>query len=356
MKFSENLINWYDNNKRDLPWRRTKNPYKIWVSEIILQQTRVNQGWDYYLQFLEKFPTIEILAQASEQEVLKQWQGLGYYSRARNMHKTAKRVVLDFKGIFPDDYNTMLSLSGIGDYTAAAISSISFNKPYPVIDGNVLRVVSRIFGIYDPVDSQQGKEIIKNRLNELIDKGNPSDFNQGIMELGALICKPKSPDCWNCVFNDSCIAHNDNEIDKLPVKVKKVKITRRYFHYLVIQFGEKEALTIILKERIENDIWKGLNDFPLFEFSKKMTQSSILKKVAEDLKEFEFSFIGKSKEYKHILSHQTIYTRFYFIRLRGNDKALGKWLLTNNFYISKLSELDLIPFPKLIENFIKKEL
>jgi len=355
MNFSESLIKWYRINKRDLPWRRTKDPYKIWVSEIILQQTRVNQGWDYYIRFLKKFPTIESLAYSTEQEVLMEWQGLGYYSRARNMHRTSKLIMAEFNGVFPSDYPSILSLPGIGDYTAAAISSIAFNGVYPVMDGNVLRVISRIFGIHDPIDGARGKTIIKNILYDLIDDKYPSDFNQGMMELGALICKPASPECSKCTFNDRCHAFNTNEIKILPVKSKKVKTKNRYFHYFVVEFDKENKTKILLKERTGKDIWKGLNDFPLYELPKKATQLQIKNWLDSNLDKLDFTLNEISEEYKHILSHQTIHARFYFVQITGIIEPVENWILNNKYNAVEIENLSKIPYPKLIENLIRKK-
>lgn len=233
MDFSTQIIEWYRTNKRDLPWRKTKNPYQIWLSEIILQQTRVEQGLSYYLKFIEKYPSIKDLANAPQDEVLKLWQGLGYYSRARNLHYTSKVITDKYKGEFPATYKEILDLKGIGEYTAAAISSFSFNLPYPVIDGNVYRVLSRVFDIDTPIDSTLGKKEFKELAYELINKNNPSEYNQAIMEFGALYCKPQSPDCENCIFTSTCLAFKTKKINELPVKSKKLKQKNRYFNYLV---------------------------------------------------------------------------------------------------------------------------
>ena len=220
--FAKRLIKWYNFNKRELPWRSTSDPYKIWLSEIILQQTQVNQGLSYYLKFVEEFQTVKDLAKAPADKVMKLWQGLGYYSRARNLHEAAKNIVNEHKGEFPKAYEDIRALKGVGDYTAAAIASIAYNLPYAVVDGNVYRVLSRIFGIETPIDSTSGKKEFNELANELLTKKNPADYNQAIMEFGALYCRPKNPDCTNCIFNDKCEAYRLNKINLLPVKSKNM--------------------------------------------------------------------------------------------------------------------------------------
>ena len=231
MIFSKTLINWYSVNKRELPWRQTIDPYYIWLSEIILQQTQVAQGLPYYVKFTEEFPSVFHLAKAQEGHVLKLWQGLGYYSRARNLHTTAKYIAAELKGEFPNNYKDLLKLKGIGDYTASAIASICFNKPEAVVDGNVYRVLSRYFGIDTPINSPKGAKEFKQLAQELIDKKDPATFNQAIMEFGATQCKPQSPDCTLCPFTSSCIAFNENRIIELPVKIKSGKAKKKYFNF-----------------------------------------------------------------------------------------------------------------------------
>jgi len=250
MGFSSKLINWYHQNKRDLPWRNSTDPYQIWLSEIILQQTRVDQGLSYFNKFIEHHPNVNSLANAPEKEVLNLWQGLGYYSRARNLHFTAKVISKEHKGIFPSDYNDILKLKGVGEYTAAAIASFAYNLSYPVIDGNVYRVLSRIFGIENPIDSSKGKKIFKALATELIDNKNPATYNQAIMEFGALQCTPKKPKCEDCPFRLECYALKNELTAELPKKEKKIKQRNRYFNYVVVIDNEK----IYLKERKEKDI------------------------------------------------------------------------------------------------------
>jgi A/G-specific adenine glycosylase len=346
MDFSSLLIKWYRENKRDLPWRKTTAPYKVWLSEIILQQTRVDQGLNYYLKFINNFSTVDKLANATEEEILKLWQGLGYYSRARNLHFTAKHIVTNYNGKFPENYKEILALKGVGEYTAAAISSFSYNMPYPVIDGNVYRVLARIFNINTPIDSTLGKKKFKELATELIDKKNPAEYNQAIMEFGALQCKPKSPNCSECIFIDNCLAYSNNAIDNLPVKEKKTKVTHRFFNYLV--FSDKKH--ILIKNRMEKDIWQGLFDFPLIETTKSIEQFEDLNLTNyQKLSTLNNKSIHKSTEFIHILSHQKIHATFWTVQLEN-----VKFIHTNEVKILK-KDFENYPIPKLIENFIFKK-
>jgi A/G-specific adenine glycosylase len=350
MDFASIIISWYRQNKRDLPWRKTHDPYLVWLSEVILQQTRVQQGLSYYKAFEKKYSTIKKLAEAPEKDILKLWQGLGYYSRARNLHHAAKNVMNDFGGKFPDNYADLKKLKGVGDYTAAAISSFCFNEVQPVVDGNVYRVLSRIFGIETPIDSTTGKKEFRELAAELISKKNPADFNQAVMEFGALQCVPKNPDCGKCPFVQYCGARKKNLISVLPIKSKKTKVTDRYFYYLVINGGGN----IYLKQRTENDIWKNLFDFPLIETPKEFS----LKKLMQT-KQWELIFgtgriVGRemvvqnfSEEVKHILSHQRLHVRFLEIELK-KKLPVGK-----EFVLVKGKELKKFAVPVVIANYLK---
>lgn len=316
------LISWYLINKRDLPWRNTTDPYKIWLSEIILQQTRVDQGMPYYINFIEKYPSVEALAQAPEDEILKLWQGLGYYSRARNLHATAKRISGEMDGKFPATYKELKDLKGVGDYTASAIASICFNEAAAVVDGNVYRVLSRIFGIETPIDSGAGQREFKALAQELIDAQDPALFNQAIMEFGAIQCKPKNPYCLHCPFNDRCIALMENKIGSLPVKKGKVKVRDRYFNYLVFNIIGQFT---VLQQRKAKGIWRGLYEFPLLESEKELMETDFL--VEAKKKEFADQNIGdymkqlSAEEISlynpnpilHKLSHQNLYVKFWII-------------------------------------------
>ncbi|WP_339694864.1 A/G-specific adenine glycosylase [uncultured Roseivirga sp.] len=347
--FANQLINWYEENKRDLPWRKTKDPYRIWLSEIILQQTRVAQGLPYYERFVEQFPTINDLANASETEVLRLWQGLGYYSRARNLHSCAKMVVNDFDGVFPSDFNELLKLKGIGRYTAAAISSSAFNQPNAVLDGNVYRVLSRVFGIEEDISSTKGPKVFEKRANELLDKEKPNQYNQAIMEFGAIQCSPKSPACGVCPFRDDCFAFNNNKIDSLPVKTKKTKVRKRYLTYLVFQSEEG----LWLKERGKGDVWQGLFDFYLIEENKQIGLDEVISALQK--MGLTDSIIGEeSKLYEHVLTHQRIFANFVKIELGNEDEARLK---SNHLEIEKysLEHINNLPKPVLISKYLEDQ-
>ena len=341
--FSRILIAWYKQNKRDLPWRNTINTYHIWLSEIILQQTRVDQGLSYYNKFIEKYPTVNDLANANQEEVLKLWQGLGYYSRARNLHATAITIRDEYNNKFPSTFKEVHSLKGIGDYTASAIMSFSYNKPYPVIDGNVYRVLSRIFGIEDFIDSNKGKNVFKALAEELIDKKNPATYNQAIMEFGAIQCKPKLPLCDDCCFQSKCFAFANKKINELPRKEKQTKQRDRFFNYLVIS-DENE---LILKKRTAKDIWIGLFDFPLIETDSAVNDFKKLITTEHQWLLNNKNIVSKSDEYIHQLSHQKIHATFWNIKTK-------KLQITNADYNSiSITNIEDYPVPKLIENYIK---
>lgn len=340
--FHEKVAEWYLRYKRDLPWRDTKDPYKIWLSEIILQQTRVAQGLPYYIRFIEKFPTVAALASASEQEVLRLWQGLGYYTRARNLHKCAKEVVSTFNGSFPDNFKDLKTLPGIGDYTAAAIASFSFREPVAVVDGNVFRVLSRIFGIETEINSPEGKALFTKKANELISAQHPDLHNQAVMEFGALFCTPQNPQCDQCVFNKSCFAAKKKIQHLLPVK-KKAKASReRYFYYFVIKKGN----SLLMKKREKKDIWHGLYDFLLIEKERSAKIKGLLK--SESLKNLALhdDDMEISAPYKHILSHQVIISRFIIVQNGSATPEKG----LKYYSLKKIAEL---PKPILITRFLE---
>jgi A/G-specific adenine glycosylase len=343
--FDKILIKWYNANKRDLPWRNTKDPYLIWLSEIILQQTRVDQGMPYYLAFAKNFQDVKSLAKADMNKVLKLWQGLGYYSRARNLHTTAKQVTEIHKGKFPADYNELLKLKGVGAYTAAAIASLAFELPHAVVDGNVYRLLSRYFGIEDAIDSTEGKKKFSKLANELIDKKNPGTYNQSVMEFGAIQCKPVNPDCNVCPLQNSCYAFAEKLIDKLPVKVKKTAVRARHFNYFVIHYKN----TVYLNHRTEKDIWKGLYDFPLIETKDNASETEILgsPELKTILEKTKFHVRSVSKFYKHILSHQHLYARFI-------EFEIDKPLKNKNLIKANLKELEKFALPRLVERYISE--
>ncbi len=345
MEFSKKLITWYLQNKRSMPWRETKDPYRIWLSEIILQQTRVAQGLPYYLSFTKTFSSVFELANAREEEVLKLWQGLGYYSRARNLHTTAKYIANDLNGVFPDNYKDLLNLKGVGDYTASAIASICYNEVTPVVDGNVYRVLSRYFGINTPINSTDGVKEFKKLAIELIDHKNPADYNQAIMEFGALQCKPKNPYCIVCPLNDSCEGLKQGIVEKLPVKLKKIKIKKRYFNYLVFIINGKQT---VIKQRTDNGIWKGLYEFPLIEAEENNIDAIISHDILRDMiNEAKYEITSfKDKPIVHKLSHQHLYTRFYIIKLDTMPKMHGNQKVVN------FKDIHNYPVPILLGNFI----
>jgi len=342
MEFSDKLIDWYQGNKRDLPWRHTNDPYKVWLSEVILQQTRVAQGLSYYLKFERVFPTVFDLAAAPEELILKNWQGLGYYSRARNMHSTAKQIVDDFDGKFPSSYDELILLKGIGDYTASAIASFCFGKKHAVVDGNVFRVLSRVFGIDTPIDSTIGKKNFKMLAEELICSDRPAIFNQAIMEFGALQCTPKSPDCTSCPLNNTCVAYSLNQVNDLPKKSKKVKKRNRYFEYLVILTSDNT----IIQQRKEKDIWAKLFEFPLIEYSEAPDPELVLADIGQFLK-MDFSVVQKSMPIKHLLSHQNLFVRFWQLELEDPP-------CNDGFIKVEMHELEQFAFPKVVDNYLKE--
>lgn len=344
--FSEVLQNWYQRNKRDLPWRNTKDPYMIWLSEVILQQTRVVQGLPYYNKFVEKYPTVVDLAHSDENDVLRLWQGLGYYSRARNMHQTAKIIAHDLNGKFPETYAGLLKLKGIGPYTAAAIASFAFDEKVAVVDGNVYRVLARLFGVETDISSHEAKKVFGDLANELISAESPGIHNQAMMEFGATYCTPANPECMFCVFHYDCEANAKGKQAVLPVKSKKVKVRKRYFDYFVIE----QSGRLLLSKRGAKDIWEGLYDFYLVESNDKLLE---IEEIDNDflLDIFPDSTIKNISEmYKHVLTHQSIEVRFWHVVL-NEDKGL-QIPLDYEFY--SWQEVENLPKPILIEKYLKK--
>lgn len=340
--FTRHLLNWYQINKRDLPWRNEKDPYKIWLSEIILQQTQVKQGIAYYQRFIKAFPKVKDLALASEDEVLKLWQGLGYYSRARNLHETAKVIHFQWQGEIPPDYLKIREFKGIGDYTAAAIASFAFDLPHAVLDGNVYRFLSRLFGIKTGIDTNDGKKEFTQLAKTLLNKKEPALHNQAIMEFGSQYCKPSNPSCELCIFNSKCIAFNENLVSQLPFKSKKTKVRNRFFNFIVL-VDKKNNIRI--EKRTHKDIWQGLYQFQLIETDAKMTFEKLkLKKEFKSLVKENYELIHQSKFYKHILSHQLLWTTFYVLKIDGTHAKDSKKMNSRN--------LTKFAFPRLIELFI----
>mgnify|MGYP000421600534 CR=1 FL=1 len=343
MAFSEILNNWYSVNKRGLPWRETKNPYLIWLSEIILQQTQIKQGLPYYEAFVNKYPTLQDLANAKETDVLKLWQGLGYYSRARNLHYSAKYILNELNGKFPKNYKELLKLKGVGDYTASAIASICYNEPTAVVDGNVYRVLARYFDINTPINTTQGIKKFKVLAQQLLPKKNIGDYNQAIMEFGAIQCKPVNPTCNNCPLQNSCKAFTLNKVNELPVKLKKTKVDKKYFNFLVFISNNGET---ILEQRTKKGIWQNLYQFPLVESSKNLSLEELKKqsKYLNNLNVKNYSIsLYNDKEIIHKLSHQHLYTKFWIIEIDTlNKKGIN------------VLDIRKYPVPILIGNFIEQ--
>ena len=336
MNFSILIQNWYRQNHRKLPWRDSNNPYHIWLSEIILQQTRVEQGLSYYLKFVDHYPTVKDLAQANEDEILNDWQGLGYYSRARNLHAAAKQIVNEYQGDFPKTYKEILSLKGVGEYTASAISSIAFGTPHAVVDGNVYRVLSRFLNIDEPIDTTKGKKIFKEAAQELMDRENPSDHNQGVMELGALICTPVNPKCTACPVSEQCLGYAEGTHLGLPIKSKKVKVKNRYFNYLILQKDNQ----LLIKKREAGDIWQGLYDFPLIETSKDREPNK------NELTKLGIKEVNQVGEFKHILTHQRIYASFWKAEVSEFPKIAHGLII-------RAAEIENYPMPKLLIRYLE---
>lgn len=327
--FTQLLLTWYDEHKRSLPWRGETDPYKIWVSEIILQQTRVLQGWDYYIRFIDTFPTVESLANAKEEQVLRVWQGLGYYSRARNMHTAAKQIMELHCGVFPKQYNDIRQLKGIGDYTAAAIGSIAFKLPYPAVDGNVLRIISRIFGVFDDIATQKTKQKITDICAKVIDTQRPGDFNQACMEFGATWCTPKNPQCTECPFRNQCYAQLNGQVDTLPIKSNKITKRERYFVYTIYIYNDNT----VIEQRTGKDIWESLYQFPLQETTKQ---------EYEQIENFDF-------EIREVLTHQIIHAKFI---VKSECEPLQPSMKQIEVPVSALNDY---PKPKIITEFIESK-
>lgn len=341
MNSTDIITDWYTKNKRDLPWRKTNNPYNVWLSEIILQQTQIKQGLPYYEAFVKKFSTVKHLALAKEEEVLKLWQGLGYYSRARNMHKTAKFVWNELNGIFPQDYKSLLSLKGVGEYTASAIASICFNEPKAVVDGNVYRVLSRFFGIDTPINSTEGVKTFKLLAQSLINNDHPGIYNQAIMEFGALQCKPQNPDCSVCPLNSACVALKNNQVKELPVKLKKTKIQIRHFNYLVFISSNRCS---VFEKRTGNGIWQNLYQFPLIESLHVLNEKDITKHEVFEThvqnNAFEI-YLYNEKPIIHKLTHRHLHTHFWIVEIAQLSKNAVS-----------LEDIVKYPTPQLISNFL----
>lgn len=348
LKTGKTFVTWYEQNKRALPWRETNDPYPIWISEIILQQTKVNQGISYYYNFIKQFPDIYTLANAPIEKVLKIWQGLGYYSRARNMHYAAQQVINQYQGKFPANFQELLKLKGIGEYTAAAIASIAFNIPEPALDGNVYRVLSRLYGIAESPQKADGKKIFRQKAMELIKNQSPGIFNQALMEFGALQCIPKNPDCTRCVLKNLCFAFKNNMVNELPLKKQRIKQRQRYFHFLHIHYQNK----IYIEQRTQNDIWKLLYQLPLIETNKPVNTENLTKQTLWKnlFKGTRVNIQNISKEIIHQLSHQKLFTKFYYINIDHPNSYLLK-----NYMEINAEDIEKYSIPKLLDNFLRNK-
>lgn len=334
--FQKSLLTWYNQNKRDLPWRTTQNPYFIWLSEVILQQTRVKQGLPYYQRFIEEFPTIQALAEAETEQVLRVWQGLGYYSRARNMHQTARIIWHEHHGQFPPTYAQLLTLKGIGPYTAAAIAAFAFHEPVAAVDGNVFRVLARIFGIDTDIQSTRARKEFTEIANLLLPESHAADFNQAMMEFGATQCVPQNPVCLFCPAQSICFAFQNQAQANFPVKEKKTKVRPRYFHYWIIQSPAKK---IILKKRAEKDIWQDLYEFPLVELKEFSEEPHFPDWIQPD------TTVQKGLTVTHLLSHQKLFITFWHIQTPDENPA-------HDWYTE--TEIEALPKPIVIEQAWKQ--
>jgi A/G-specific adenine glycosylase len=343
--FAKGLLIWNKNeNTRQMPWKGEKDPYKIWLSEIILQQTRVEQGLKYYENFITTFPDVGTLAKAPEEKVFKLWEGLGYYSRCRNLITAAKFISKDLKGIFPRDFNSILQLKGVGNYTASAIASFAYNLPHAVLDGNVFRVLSRIFDIEIPIDSTQGKKYFSELAQAILPKKKAGEYNQAIMDFGAVICKPY-PECKTCFFNDQCKAYLQGKQDLLPIKGKKIKIKERWFNYLIIKHKDK----VLIRQRTSKDIWQQLFEFSLIETEEAVSSKKILKLFQKQYEILAFHHYGQPHTLKQKLSHQLIHFSLIQIQLDEKENIPGfSWV--------KISELDKYAFPRSLQEFVASRL
>ncbi len=349
--FADKIINWYLENGRQLPWRGTDNPYYIWLSEIILQQTRIEQGRSYYEHFVAEYPTVRHLAEATEEQVLKSWQGLGYYSRARNLHAAARHIAFDLGGRFPDTYEGILSLKGVGRYTAAAVASFAFGLPYPVIDGNVYRLIARMYRINTPIGTNQAYAEFERLLVRLIDRERPGMFNQALMDFGSMYCKPVGCDCGDCIFSQECMAYRDGVVSQLPVRLQAVKIKERYFYYFDIRWNVPQP-TIVVQQRGEGDIWQGLYELPLYETERPVASTVLLKRMREVLQ----GWIGDMPQsvkmgpsLTHQLTHRTIKAQFVRVIFDCKPAELPKKMRA-----VELARMKYLPISRLIDKYLSE--
>lgn len=352
MSFSRKITDWYEENGRSLPWRNIDDPYKIWLSEIILQQTRIEQGMSYYLRFIEEYPTVADLAAASEDHVLKTWQGLGYYSRARNLHAAARYIVDECGGIFPDTYSGILKLKGVGRYTAAAIASFAFRLPHPVIDGNVYRLISRLYGIYTPIGTDSAYTEFENILSRLIDRERPDIFNQAIMDFGSIYCKPVPADCERCIFHNECVARKEGKVSMLPVKAASAQVRQRWLYYYYIEWVHNGERLIFVHQRTGKDIWKGLYEFPLLETDHELTSAELETQSNSFLSSLSDNYTlcpTPPKTFTHKLTHRTINATFVHAILYDYTPQEG----TNETLLPE-EKLKKLPISRLIDRYLSK--
>lgn len=347
MTFADKIESWYSDHSRQLPWRQTTNPYHIWLSEIILQQTRIEQGLAYYHHFVETYPTIRHLADASEEQVLKSWQGLGYYSRARNLHATARHIAYDLGGAFPSTYDEIRRLKGIGPYTAAAIASFAFRLPHPVIDGNVYRLVSRLYGIATPINTTTAFREFEQVLLRVIDSERPDLFNQALMDFGSTYCKPQRPDCPNCIFASECEAYRHGKVELLPVKAAPTPVRTRHFHYLDITFLDHGTEHTLVHQRQAGDIWQGLFEFPLIETETPLDEAALRQLVGQTLPEAEEMTISQTLTHK--LTHRTILATFVKVKM----DSFSPERLPNETSLPRI-DLKKLPVSRLIDRYLNK--
>ena len=349
--FADKIINWYSEFGRQLPWRDTDNPYYIWLSEIILQQTRIEQGRSYYEHFVKQYPTVQDLANATEEQVLKSWQGLGYYSRARNLHAAARHIVYDLQGRFPDTYEGILDLKGVGRYTAAAIASFAFGLPYPVIDGNVYRLIARLYQVYTPIGTNKAYREFEQRLMHLIDKERPGQFNQALMDFGSMYCKPTGCDCTNCIFSQDCLAYRNGVVDMLPVRPSAVKVKERYFSSFDIRWSSPNPI-IVVQQRGQGDIWQGLYELPLCETDCPVESSELMDWMRETVR----NWMGEEPQrmelgpcLTHQLTHRTIMAQF--VQVFFNDRPIK---MPKKMQPIEWSEMKYLPISRLIDRYLSE--
>lgn len=350
MSLSQKLDTWYNDFGRKLPWRGIDDPYRIWLSEIILQQTRIEQGHDYYHRFVEAFPTVADLAAASEDQVMRLWQGLGYYSRARNLHAAAQYIMNECGGVFPSDYEGILKLKGVGRYTAAAIASFAFRQPHPVIDGNVYRFISRLYGIATPIATDSAYNEFESLLLKQIDRHHPDRFNAALMDFGSLQCKPK-PDCSECPFADECEALRSGRVEMLPVKTAKAKPTDRWFYYFDLRWHQGGTEYTLVEQREGRDIWRGLYQFPLMETIEEMGSRQLCvqaKRFAKETVGIEVKSFRQSEPFLHQLTHRTIHALFLQVELPSCPAPAG-----GKYRAIPTSEIKNIPVSRLIDRYLQ---